>query len=422
MSLPKCSAKPKPREKTQNTKKTVPPTQHSAPSTQHFLSTLSWAAYLGCSWTWCIGMFLPVLFVRDYGLAGWIVFAIPNCVGAAAMGWVLARPGASERIVAEHRTACVAFSAVTLAFHAFFLSWLAWRIIPVEGCIAAVVMGSALAFIFRSRHKLDLVLAWIVLGISLVVLVRGLSHFTISERHGFQDGTDLIWLAPICVFGFALCPYLDLTFHRAKQATHAGDGKLAFALGFGVFFLAMIFLTLLYEGDFVAGHFGSFGAAGLKTWVALHIAAQTGFTWSAHLRALPPQKKKDLPIWIAAGILAAVAGRIIWVRSLEWFNQTHSTMLTGEAIYRIFMGFYGLVFPAYVWVCMVPLAGRSLGPARRPLLAWGLGVLIAAPMFWLGFIQGRMGWLGPGLTVVLLSRLAAGSGKPRQNPAMARVS
>src|SRR3954465_13192934 len=86
---------------------------------------LLWAVYLGMSWTWCIGMFLPVLLVRDYGLAGWAVFAIPNVVGAAAMGWVLARPGARERVLAEHRTACVAFSAVTLAFHAYFLTWLA---------------------------------------------------------------------------------------------------------------------------------------------------------------------------------------------------------------------------------------------------------------------------------------------------------
>ena len=70
-------------------------------------------------------MFLPVLLTRDYGLAGWIVFALPNCFGAAAMAWFLARPGASERIVTEHRTATLAFSAVTLAFHAFFLAWLA---------------------------------------------------------------------------------------------------------------------------------------------------------------------------------------------------------------------------------------------------------------------------------------------------------
>ena len=34
-------------------------------------------------------MFLPVLIMREYGIAGWFVFAIPNVVGAAAVGWVL---------------------------------------------------------------------------------------------------------------------------------------------------------------------------------------------------------------------------------------------------------------------------------------------------------------------------------------------
>jgi hypothetical protein len=352
-------------------------------------------------------MFLPVLFTRDYGLAGWIVFAVPNCLGAAAMAWVLARPGASEEIVARHRTAAVAFSAVTLAFHAFFLAWLAWRIIPPEGCIAAVVIGSTLAVIFRGKRKLDLILAWLVLAVSVVVLARGLLYFNISDRRGIADAHDLIWLAPICAFGFALCPYLDLTFHQARQATSPAQSKFAFALGFCLFFPAMIFLTLLYEGDFVWGHFGSFGEAGLRTWVALHIAVQTGFTWTAHLRALPQPKKTDTPIWIAAAILALLTGSLVWLPGYQWFNQGHSAMLTGEAIYRIFMGFYALVFPAYVWVCMVPLGQSSPGPTPRALFAWGLGILIAAPMFWLGFIQGRMIWLAPGLVIVLLSKFPA---------------
>ena len=40
---------------------------------------LSWAVYLGVSWTWCIGMFLPVLIMRDYGIAGWLVVCDSQC-------------------------------------------------------------------------------------------------------------------------------------------------------------------------------------------------------------------------------------------------------------------------------------------------------------------------------------------------------
>lgn len=351
-------------------------------------------------------MFLPVLMVRDYGIAGFIVFAIPNCIGAAAMGWILSRPGLSERIVAEHRTACVAFSAVTLAFHAYFLTWLARRVIPIEACIAAVVVGSALVVIARQKKTVDLAVAWLVLGISLSVLVRGLMHFGIGDRHGIGDPRDLFFLAPVCIFGFVLCPYLDLTFHRARQDTNALGAKIAFSLGFCLFFLFMIFLTLLYEGDFVWGHFGSFGAAGLRTWVAVHIAAQTAFTWAAHLRAQPALRRHDIPIWIVAAVLAGVGGVIVWTPRLQWLEQPHSSMLTGEAIYRILMGFYGLVFPAYVWICMIPFGGKAPGASRRAVGVFAATVILAGPFFYLGFVQGRMVNLAVGLAIVLLARVA----------------
>src|SRR6059058_3078406 len=93
-----------------------------------FSSSLAWAAYLASSWTWCIGMFLPVLLVRDYGVWGWIVFAIPNILGAAAMGWVIRSPEQSRSIVAVHQPAIVIFSTVTAAFQVFFAAWIFQRL------------------------------------------------------------------------------------------------------------------------------------------------------------------------------------------------------------------------------------------------------------------------------------------------------
>src|SRR5262245_60423098 len=80
---------------------------------------LLWAVFLAMSWTWCIGMFLPVLLVRDFGVWAWLVFAIPNIIGAAAMGWVLSAERSSE-IARQHRFAMDAFSIVTIAFQVFF--------------------------------------------------------------------------------------------------------------------------------------------------------------------------------------------------------------------------------------------------------------------------------------------------------------
>src|SRR5690554_5738767 len=94
------------------------------------LAPLGWAAFLAASWSWVIGMFLPVLLVRDYGVWGFVAFALPNIVGAAAMGWVVTSPAESAAMVSTHRAACRAFSLVTIAFHAYVLVWLYPTLVP----------------------------------------------------------------------------------------------------------------------------------------------------------------------------------------------------------------------------------------------------------------------------------------------------
>src|SRR5215216_6488221 len=98
----------------------------------------SWAIYLGMSWTWCIGMFLPVLLVRDYGIWAWVIFAIPNVVGAAAMGWVL-KDYDSQAIVAAHGHAIKAFSLVTATFQLFFALWM-FSVMDVDGAAMAMIL------------------------------------------------------------------------------------------------------------------------------------------------------------------------------------------------------------------------------------------------------------------------------------------
>src|SRR4029079_12438831 len=90
---------------------------------------LLWAVYLAMSWTWCIGMFLPVLLVRDYGVWGWIVFAVPNVVGAAAVGW-LYRCRDGLPVTEAHARVISLFSLVTAGFQIFFACWVIDIIFP----------------------------------------------------------------------------------------------------------------------------------------------------------------------------------------------------------------------------------------------------------------------------------------------------
>jgi hypothetical protein len=382
--------------------------------------TLTWAVYLGCSWTWCIGMFLPVILVRDFGNIAWFIFAIPNVIGAAAMGWTLAKPGSSQRMVAEHRDACVAFSAVTLGFHAFFLYWLSHTplgaLIPVQYAAISVSIGVVCGILSRWIEAAGLLAGWVVLAISLRVMARGLVAPVFGVGTHLYDpiAIPLIGLAVVCLFGFSFCPYLDVTFHRARQRTAPNLGKAAFGIGFGAVFLTMIVLTLMYAGDFAldaspADKFGSFGGALLITWVAFHIASQAGFTFATHIGALPKPQPRDLVWWIGSAVLTGLA--IFAIRQETWFavKQIGLEMLSGELMYLLFMTFYGLVFPSYVWMFIVPLKGQTVPRNTRSIAIWLIAMAIASPMFWVGFVNLQMLWLVPGVAVLMAARGVAKS-------------
>ena len=359
---------------------------------------LGWAVYLGMSWTWCIGMFLPVLLVREYEVWGWVVFAIPNVVGAAVMGWVLTRQQ-SAKLVERHREAVEAFSIVTVAFQMFFLAWfVSWR--PVNA-VSSVLGAAALAvvFLWATRWR---VMAW-------VVFVASIGFWILAQPTSFNDqawdmakhyvrmmaGTvpvpplrlELLPLAAVCVFGFALCPYLDGTFHAAREALEDSKSRLAFSIGFGVFFLSMILFTLQYAIEGIWRGPAWYWMTAM--WVAPHVITQLAFTIGVHI----DRGGRRARVAAIALVIAAVAVIGMWMGA------------GGEMIYRLFMSFYGLVFPAYVWLCMLPTWNNPQRPSRRQWGVFAMSVMLAAPAFWVGFILGRMMWVLPGLAIVLLSRL-----------------
>jgi hypothetical protein len=349
-------------------------------------------------------MFLPVLLVRDMGIWGWIVFAVPNVVGAAAMGWVLARPGQSERMVRDHIAACAAFSAVTIAFHVFFLLWFVPRLVGLPAAAVSFALVAIYLLLTISRGKSDLPVAVLVWAFSLAM-------FGLFAAHGGRAMVSPIrasslgpaWLAPVCIFGFLLCPYLDLTFHRARQALGSTEARVAFGLGFGVCFFSMIVFSLCYAATLwplLGADWREHLRPALGAIIAAHVIVQAAFTLSAHTRSFVSAEVKRPAILIVL-ILAQVA--LFLGLGANLLPRYHG-LDAGEVIYRLFMAFYGLIFPAYVWLCIVPGRDGRSGVTPGKVRAMVLGVLVAAPMFWMGFIENRMAWLAPGLLVVLLSR------------------
>jgi len=351
-------------------------------------------------------MYLPVLLVRDYGPVGWLVFAAPNVIGAAAMGWVLNKPESAVALARKHWHAGAAFSLVTILFHAFFIGWVARQLV---GDAAELIVAGAVAglYLFGRKGRRDLAAAGGVLAISLIAFAVAISLPAESRSLGpvgAANDASLIWLAPVCIFGFLLCPYLDLTFLRARASTASLAGVAAFTIGFGVMFLGMILFTLWYA-PMVQPTGLRLVPRALAWALAIHMILQTAFTIAVHARAISPDPATKRPGFIAA-FAAAVALAFfigIWGERIPWGGRS-----TGEGVYRLFLAFYGLLFPAYVWLCMIPARGKS-GPTRQKLAVLGIAVLLAAPFYWLGFMDGKMIWLVPGLAIVLVSRVVIAS-------------
>lgn len=371
---------------------------------------LGWAAFLGASWTWCIGMFLPYILVRDYGFWGWVIFAIPNVLGAAAMGWVIRTSQSSLEIAGVHRGACRLFSGVTIAFHLYFcvavIAPLSRALLhkqhAMEGTVGGVMIASLLMYLYITRRPgAQRVLAWCALILSMVAMayvgneVRDIALYAPDDMPpiSMKFNTELIWLAPVCVFGFLFCPYLDLTFHRARQ--FSGNPRASFGAGFGVFFFTMIIFTLIYSRVLNAPSVSRL----LAIFIVVHLAIQTAFTIAAHAAEIQHDGR-----WIA--VITAALTFAAWMAYwwLPDYDYIVGKLQAGEVIYRIFMGFYGLVFPAYVWLIMIPARGKQ-SPSLRNLAVFAAAVLLATPMFYLGFLAQKMIWLIPGLSLVLLARL-----------------
>jgi hypothetical protein len=136
--------------------------------------------------------------------------------------------------------------------------------------------------------------------------------------------------------------------------------------------------------------------------VGVHIFGQLAYTCGVHHSYLTRSHGSAR----TGAVYLLAAGAALGAGLLAPLDRPLSGLSLGESTYRSFMAFYGLVFPAYVWLCVIPRRGVVSPPSRHALRVWAFAVGVAAPMFWMGFIARQTWWLGPGLLIVLLARLA----------------
>ena len=380
------------------------------------------AVFLACSWTWCIGMFFPVYLIGDFGVWGWAAFAVPNVVGAGAMGWVLRRPGASEALIGRHLTAARWFSIVTVQFHIAFGSWFFEAMLAgpvgqryVAGATSVALMlviGCALAGLGSKGWYRLAVVAFAASALAAIAASMTGSTLHWPDSQARHPLTDLAFATPVLVAGFALCPYLDLTFHRVRRETPGRAGEAAFWVGFIACFTPMIVLTLFYAG-------GMLGGSVVSLYIVGHIFVQSTFTVGAHLRELFENgflRTKDpyaAPTIRSAALRTASALALglapCAVVLLTYLDPIRENYSFRRLVYECFMSFYGLIFPAYFWIVVIE-RGLSRGTRLGLFVA---AVLLAAPCFWFGYIEQQYAWLAPGVAIptllpVVWRRFAAG--------------
>lgn len=356
------------------------------------LNTIHQGLYLASSWLWCIGAFLPLLIMRDYGTGALVAFTAVNVGGAAAFGYVMSRRNQAE-FLTRHRNALNIFSHVTIAFQIYFVCWLS----SLVGWWLLGVMLALTALFYVGHSLLNWITAALFIG-SMLLFREHLESFPLAGLNWTLHPGWWHTLLPFAL-GFILCPYLDLTFHRALQQSERGT--LSFALGFLVLFLAFLLFVFSYVDELSQLFSGESTVTAASLWpVIAFITLQTAFTVAVHTKEYVRfNAAKITPLLRNYGLYCA--GLVLFMalvhnRLLPWLGVPVT-----EVVYKTFLLYYGLIAPLYL-----------LLPRQRPLLLTAM--VVTAPLYSLGFVLGHnsLFYLSVSMllvaAVILLSRRMTG--------------
>jgi hypothetical protein len=366
------------------------------------LQTVGWGLYLASSWTWCIGMFLPILLIRWWGWPGFLAFAVPNVLGCTLFGYVLT-PQTSRAFVVRFRVWIAIFGAATIAYQTCFLL----KAGVTSALLAALPVTLALLLAARrATERSDRTMmmvgaaAWLL---SCLLFVRfGTGALANLPTTGSLPPVSLAWAAPFMAFGFLLCPYLDPTFHVALQRSPSRHCFAVFAAAFTV--------MLLFTAAFSDAGLGPTPAPGALLWGKPVFEWQWGLQAAFTVVAVAAAMRSLEPVSSLGGTRALLPGMILMAcLTLGWQFLSESMLppmaaalrpasgpVPGEATYLRWLGLYGVLFPAMVLlglrrtpavVAVMAITGAGLLAewgmigGRFPMLTAAVGVLLGASMW-----------------------------------------
>ena len=347
-------------------------------------------------------MYLPVYLAKDFGALSFLVFAIPNIIGAAAVPFLLRSAPAVRTFALRHLEAIRAFAFATILFHIVFLSgFMPTGILGLDLGVGGitVVMALLVGVSSRPRATTMAVGVWalsLILALCAILAARKGLYYSMPPVHGTYSLLQLAMASPAIIIGFLLCPLLDGTF-LATREFHGLRTERIFLLAFLALFPALILITLGYAGRILTNH-------ALSYFLFVHLALQSGFTigvqwwalrWLRTLRAERPAEAvaaiDGAHRWGGRILLAAVGLSFGAAMFAQNFGVSlHADLSPQRLAYDLMLSLYGLVFPAYLMAIAVPpLIGRRG-------CAWVfLGALaVAGPLYWIAAMDHRY-WAMP---------------------------
>ena len=376
-----------------------------------WIANCGWGIFCAVSWTWCIGMWLPILLIHRFGWAGFWLIAIPNVLGCAGMGYVLRSQGASRKAVTQAGLSVTWFSTVTIAYHLFFLSMIAtfmtWAFAPDPGLVwlslwIPIAVFVIAWFVSYLPTILWLVFASIIFAATIVTfLIIGPDNLDHVGDLAEQAPSGAVGAAPMFALGFLLCPHLDATLHRARQAVNGPHAFSIFGIGFA---FTMVFVA----------SYAMYAPYALPSLILAFFVYQAIFTIAAHLRELRLGEQFTSRGEVNRGskrfyMLSPLTVPLIFWLALMVGGTALDEMSLERGYFR-FLVMYGLVFPA---IMLIWLPNRT-----KTSLVWLVVILcISLPIAEHGMFWAPTWWLViPVFLIVGSAVMLNRSNRPRTNP------
>ena len=347
-----------------------------------WFNTLLWGNTVTLSWMWGLGLFFSVQFTTQFGLAGLLSFAIPNCLGLIGFGLIthhLARrqDGGSESLgrffIAWSRPFRLIFflyQLIAITLTIFALIRYGWMPLGLEPqilflpLILLVILAAGILFgeEFNIRRiKWSHGVIFLIIAGAIGILLTAPSHISsvlppiTVEKLPTGDFNYWGYMVPIFI-GFLLGPWLDLQQWQRAIQMHRERVSIAAAYILGA---VQFFLLLLFHGFLAFWALGAGAAQYLHTSLGGHIYGHDS------IMRLLFEKAGEHPwifgaycVFLCACVLTTLDSGYI---ALRWFLQSNVRTSVNAIFALIPTSLVTSPIPIFLFCGVVALVGAAVG-------------------------------------------------------------